>query len=89
MILENPKRMTKSEMREEFANKWVFAVEGDFDIGVPLKTALPMVIADSPWEGREDGIYTMLKDKYRRTLHLSFLSNELNVFGFSEVVENV
>jgi len=38
MILENPKRMTKSEMRQEFANKWVFAVEGDFDIGVPLKT---------------------------------------------------
>ena len=89
MILENPRRMTKNEMREEFANKWVFAVEGDFDIGVPLKTALPIVIADSPWEGREDGIYTMLKDKYRRTLHLSFLSNELNVFGFSEVVENV
>jgi len=89
MILENPKRMTKKEMRSEFANKWIFAIEGDFEIGIPLKTAVPMVIADSPWEGWEDGIYEKLRDKYERTLHLSFLSNELNVFGVSEVTANV
>ena len=86
MILENPRRMTKDEIRTEFANKWVFVVECDFDIGVPMKTAIPMVIADSAWEGREDGIYAKLKEQYGRTMHLSFLTNELNVFGFSEIV---
>jgi hypothetical protein len=80
--------MTKSEIRTTYDKKWVFAVEGDYDIGVPLKTAIPMVIADSAWEGREDGIYTRLKEKYGRTLHLSFLSDELNVFGVGEVTRN-
>jgi hypothetical protein len=89
VILENPSRMTKKEMRKEFAGKWVFAVEGDFDIGVPLKTAIPMVLADSPWEGREDGVYTRLKEQYERTAYFSFLTNEINVFGFTEVVANV
>jgi len=51
-IVDNPKRMTKDEIRAEFANKWVFVVECDF------------------------------------ILSLSFLTNELNVFGFNEVVEN-
>jgi hypothetical protein len=88
MILENPRRMTKSEMRSEFVNKWIFAVEGDFELGVPLETAIPMVVADKAWEGREEGIYTTLKEKYERTVYLSFLTNELNVFGFSEVVDN-
>jgi hypothetical protein len=85
-VIDNPKRMTKNEIRTLYDKKWVFAVEGDYDIGVPLKTAIPIVIADSAWEGREDGIYTRLKEKYGRTLHLSFLSDELNVFGFSEVL---
>jgi len=89
MILENPKRMTKKEMRSEFVNKWVYAVDCDFDIGVPMKTGIPMVLADSPWEGSEDGIYEKLDDKYERTTYLSFLTNELNVFGISEVVANV
>ena len=40
MILENPKRMTKKEMRSKFVNKWVFAVEGDFELGVPLETSM-------------------------------------------------
>ena len=84
-ILENPRRMTKSEIRSEFPNKWVYMVEGDFDIGVPMKTAIPMIIADSPWEGDEDGIYDKLDDEYERTTYQSFLSNEINVFGFSEV----
>ena len=57
MILENPRRMTENEMRKEFADKWVYIVDCDFEIGVPM--------------------------------YLSFLSNELNVFGISEVVTNV
>ena len=89
MILENSKRMTKKEMRSKFANKWVYAVDCDFDIGIPMKTGIPMVLADSPWEGREDGIYKKLDDEYERTTYLSFLTNELNVFGISEVVANV
>jgi len=88
-FIENPKRMTKKEMRSEFPNKWVYAVDCDFDIGVPMKTGIPMVLADSPWEGREDGIYRKLDDEYERTTYLSFLTNELNVFGISEVAVNV
>ena len=48
-----------------------------------------MVLADKPWEGREDGIYRKLDEEYERTTYLSFLTNELNVFGISEVVANV
>lgn len=87
-ILEKPVRMTKNEMRSNYKNKWIFAVEGDFDIGVPLKTAIPMVITDSPWEGWEDGIYEKLKEKYEGIYHLSCLSNEENIFGFVEVANN-
>jgi len=89
VILENPKRMTENEMRKEFVNKWVYIVDCDFEIGVPMETGVPMVLADSPWEGREDGIYRKLDEEYGRTMYLSFLSNELNVFGISEVAANV
>jgi hypothetical protein len=89
MILKNSKRMTEDEMRKEFANKWVYVVDCDFEIGVPMETGIPMVLADSPWEGREYGIYRKLDEEYGRSMYLSFLSNELNVFGFSEVAMNV
>lgn len=87
-ILDNPKRMTKDEIRTAFANKWVFVVECDFSLSAPMKTGIPIVIADRAWEGREEGIYAKLKEQYGHTMHLSFLTNELNVFGFNEVVEN-
>ena len=77
------------EKRSEYANKWVYTVDCDFDIGVPMKTGIPMILADSPWEGSEDGIYEELDNKYERTTYLSFLTNELNVFGISEVAVNV
>jgi len=32
MILENPKRMTKKEMRKKFADKWVYVIDCDFEI---------------------------------------------------------
>ena len=88
ILLENPKRMTKKEMRKEFADKWIYVADCDFEIGVPMETGVPMLVADTPWEGSEDGIYEKLDVEYGRTMHLSFLSNELNVFGISEVAAN-
>lgn len=38
MILENPKRMTKKEMRKEFANKWVFLWFLQINLGRGRKT---------------------------------------------------
>jgi hypothetical protein len=88
-ILENQKRMTRKEMRKEFPDKWVYVVDCDFELGIPMKTGVPKVIADIPWEGRETGMYRKLDDEYGRTMYMSFLSNEINVFGFSEVKVNV
>jgi len=85
-IIENTKRMTKEEMKKEFANKWVFVVDADFAINMPMSSGIPIVVADSAWEGRDEGIYQNLKDKYEKTTYLSFLTNEKNVFGFSEVL---
>ncbi|MCL2387719.1 MAG: hypothetical protein FWC89_09270 [Defluviitaleaceae bacterium] len=87
-FVENPTRMTRKELRETFDGKWVFVVEGDYDINKPLTTAIPMIVADDAWEGIEEGIYDKLDDKYRRTAYLSYLKDELNVFGFTEVLQD-
>ena len=85
-ILENQPRMTRKEMAEKFKGKWVFSVDADFSLGVPTKTAIPKIIADEPWEGRETGIYQDLDDEYNgKTTYRSYLLNELHSFGFSEV----
>jgi len=88
-ILEDSKRMTEEEMWRTFKGKWIFVVDCDYELGVPMKTGIPKVVADVPWEGRKDGIYKKLKEEYGRTKHISYLLNEWNVFSPNEFIEYV
>ena len=85
-LVDIPKRMSPEQIMNEFKGKWVFLVDLD---GPPFgwfKSAIPAIVADEPFEGSETGIYDSLTDKYNgNTTDWSFLPNELNVFGFSEV----
>jgi len=87
-ILNNQKRMTREEIREEFQGKWVFLV--DLDSASPFErfeTAVPAVVADKLFEGSETGIYKELNERYNNnTTDMTFLNNLINVFGFTEVM---
>jgi len=49
--------MTEAEIREAYDGKWVYIVKADITRHGELLTGMPVVIADEPYEGREDGIY--------------------------------
>ena len=83
-ILENQPRMTRKEMAEKFKGKWVFAVDADFSLGVPTKTAVPKIVTDEPWGGHKEGIYDKLEEQHEKTTYYCFLFENL-VTGFSEV----
>ena len=86
-ILDAPERMSPEQVMNEFEGKWVFLVDLE---GPPFgwfESAIPAVVADEQFEGIETGIYEKLNNEHNgNTMTWSFLSNELNVFGFSEVL---
>ena len=86
-VLNTKKRMTRKEIIGAYKGKWVFLVDLQ---GPPFRwfeTAVPAVIADKQFEGKETGIYDRLKKEHEgNTSVWSFLPNELNVFGFNEVL---
>ncbi|MCL2014594.1 MAG: hypothetical protein FWG69_06360 [Oscillospiraceae bacterium] len=86
-ILENQRRMNREEIVEEFRGKWVFLVDLE---GPPLgrfETAIPAVMADDVFEGRETGIYDRLNEEYNgNTADVTYLRNLPNPFGFIELV---
>ncbi|MCL2170583.1 MAG: hypothetical protein FWB71_00405 [Defluviitaleaceae bacterium] len=88
-ILESHRRMTYIEIAKEFEGKWVFLVEPDETEYGFFYTAQPAVIADSPFEGEETGIYDDLKEKYgSRTYDWTVRPVEGRVSGFFEVARN-
>jgi len=84
-ILENPTRMSRDEIKKEYKGKWVFLVEPEGKIGCFMKSAIPIVIADIPWEGYDAGIYQKFIDDYESNMDLSFIPCE-SVTGFREVI---
>jgi hypothetical protein len=83
-VLENPKRMTFSEMYEEFNGKWVYTVKPEKPPGTFI-TAIPVVIADIPYEGDETGIYDKIDNEYGGdTMDITGFMNKYHIFGFSE-----
>ena len=61
-IIENPRRMTRSEIKNEYDGKWVFMVNLEGHIYGLFDYATPVVVADKPFEGNEDGIYKVFLD---------------------------
>ena len=88
-IIDEPKRMTRERIFKEFQGKWVFLVNMEGPLFGFFESAVPVIVADKPFEGKETGIYQRLHDENgENSMDLSFLSNEHNVFGFSEVIHD-
>ena len=62
-IIENPKMLTKVEIDKEFDGKWVYIVKAKFTSSKSLIEGMPVVVADSPFEGNSDGIYEQYDSK--------------------------
>ena len=87
-IIENRQRMTNAEIRQKYDGKWVYLVDLVGKLGSPYETAVPVLVADTPWAGDETGIYEDFMENHDRVMHKSFLKNEWNVFGFNEVAHD-
>jgi len=61
-LLENPVMMTKEAIDKKFDGKWVYIVKAKFTEGQQFIEGVPVIVADSPCEGGDDGIY----EKYRK-----------------------
>ena len=86
-ILDDYKRMNPEQIMDEFKGKWVFLVDLEGSPFGWFESAIPAIVADEPFEADETGIYDRLENKYvGNTMAWSFLPNELNVFGFNEVL---
>lgn len=73
-IIQNPKRMLIQEIDNSFDGKWVYIVRCEKSEGNKTIAGIPVVIADSPFEGVEDGIYNQYKnDEYGYTLSYTLL----------------
>ena len=65
------KAMSKEEIRRAFNGRWIFLTHIQDD---PY-SAVPVIVADAPYEGSEDGIYQeyLNNDIYGNTGHTSLL----------------
>ncbi|MCL2225939.1 MAG: hypothetical protein FWB96_13305 [Defluviitaleaceae bacterium] len=85
-ILKDQKRMTSKEINKTFKGKWVYMIKPE-DCPERFYTAIPVVIADIPFEGVETGLYDKIYDEYDGdVMSIAYLMNKYHVFGFSEGV---
>ncbi|MCL1997192.1 MAG: hypothetical protein FWG65_00305, partial [Turicibacter sp.] len=90
-VLKNPQKMTREEIREKYDGKWLFVVRKRGESYCSYENEIPVVVADTAWEGRETGIYQgYLHDSQWITAgDLSLLPRDPNMFyGFWEVPVN-
>ena len=62
-VIDNPTVMTETEIREAFDGKWVYVVKAEITRHGELLSGMPVVIADTPFEGNDDGIYEQYDSK--------------------------
>jgi hypothetical protein len=62
-VIENPKMMSGEDIDKKFDGKWVYVVKADITKHGEMLMGLPVVVADSPFEGRENGIYERYDSK--------------------------
>ena len=60
-LIENPVYMTYVEMKEEFCGKWILIANCKFTPHMELLGGIPVAVADSVYEGREDGFYSAFR----------------------------
>jgi hypothetical protein len=76
------RRMTREELGKEFDGKWIFLTQ---IVDEPF-SAVPTVIADTPMEGSEDGVYDSFIETASleggATGELSLLKWTVSISGF-------
>ena len=87
-VIENPKRMSRKEILNTFQGKWVFYVDLEGPLYDTFETAVPVIVADEVFEGRETGIYKKIMAQHKSVGDWSMLFNTANVFGFSEAAQD-
>jgi len=89
--IENPVRMTRDEVCEKYQGKWIYLIHLDGSEFSMFETAIPVIVAERAWAGKEEGIYDKYldDDTIQRQVHLSLLPNEANIFGFNEMSSNL
>jgi hypothetical protein len=86
-IIESPARMSREEIYKTYGGKWIFLTDPQIRLGSFFESAIPVVVADKPFEGSETGIYEKIHDgSGGNSTSLSLLRNQQRVFGFSEVL---
>ncbi|MCL2500740.1 MAG: hypothetical protein FWE90_10480 [Defluviitaleaceae bacterium] len=85
-ILQNPKRMSIQEIDDSFDGKWVYVVNCERNERYKTIAGVPVIIADGPFEGVEDGIYAPYDDESYGTKLSHTLLPSLNFFAsFSRI----
>ena len=80
IIPEQERRaMCREEIRKTYNGKWVFMAH----VKDSPFSAVPVIIADKPYEGSESGIYTPFKEnsRYGVTSYISLLMG-VSMMGF-------
>lgn len=88
--IEKTTYMTAEEIQTKFNGKWVLITNAEMTLAMEFIGGIPVVIADSIYEGHEDGFYTEYvdNDEYSPCLDLDYRDSSLflaNAF-FNEVV---
>ena len=88
-IIENPKIMSKDEIRKSYYGKWVFVVNAIISKHGKFIEGIPVILGNYQFEGIEDGIYDKYKgDEYGQTYsHMLIPMNNTisSVFGMEFV----
>ena len=84
--IDVPRRMNRKQIKEEFKGKWVFLVNPEGSAMGWFDSAIPIIVADEPFEGSETGIYKKLDYEYSgKTTDWTLPPFKHSVFGFVEV----
>jgi hypothetical protein len=90
-LIKNPVYMSYEEMKEKFAGKWILVTNCESSTYGLLLGGVPVAVADSIFEGQEDGFYDEYKDpKYspRMSNNMNYddVPGFVNFFGTAELV---
>ena len=83
-LIENPSYMDYDEIKKEFWGKWVLITNCNFTPCQELLGGIPVAVADTVYEGREDGFYSKFRaQEYAPRTYMNFNFDELpNLFLF-------
>ena len=73
-VIEHPVMMTKEEIIQKYDGYWILVVSSDMNYHGGWTQGIPVVIADGPFRGVEDGIYDKFEDpKYNVQFDMSLI----------------